>query len=96
MFSPKCPKHLIKLLSFYQHNRVSCLQILDYAASIKAQKKPAVFSFATTDKLLETDIPTGILSHVGIEDRHITKLCRENNVKDSIDVDSSPGCMGMF
>jgi hypothetical protein len=42
---------------------------------------PTVFAWATTDKLVEIDIPLNIVKHVGIGDSHIIKLCRENKIK---------------
>lgn len=52
--------------------------------SMKDQKKPALFAFATTDKILELDIPFTILNHIGINQSGIINLCRENNRKENI------------
>jgi hypothetical protein len=55
---------------------------------------PTVFAWATTDKLVEIDIPLNIVKHVGIGDSHIIKLCRENKIK--LHKDESAGDHGMF
>ncbi|XP_063401042.1 uncharacterized protein LOC134685314 isoform X1 [Mytilus trossulus] len=57
-------------------------KILDHVETIKNKKKPAMFCFATTDKLVELDIPYTILNHVGIKESDIINLCRENNIKE--------------
>lgn len=56
-------------------------KILDYVEIIKNKKMPTVFAWATTDKVVEIDIPLNIMKHVGIRDSHIIKLCRENKIK---------------
>ncbi|XP_076115146.1 uncharacterized protein LOC143082978 [Mytilus galloprovincialis] len=57
-------------------------KILDHVETIKNKKKPAMFCFATTDKLVELDIPYNILNHVGIKESDIINLCRENSIKE--------------
>jgi hypothetical protein len=67
---------------------------LDHVEIIKNKKMPTVFAWATTDKLVEIDIPLNIVKHVGIGDSHIIKLCRENKIK--LHKDESAGDHGMF